>query len=124
MNAHATATRVGDQAEALAIVAAGLADARVSSTKSMHGHALGAAGGIEAVITVLALSRGGLPPTINLDHPEPDPPLAHVVAPEAARLEAALSSSLGFGGQNSALVFVRDDAELAHRGWNPAVAPA
>ena len=124
VNAHATATSVGDLAEARAIVAAGLGGARVSSTKSMHGHALGAAGAIEAVITVLAVSRGGLPPTTNLEHPEPDPPLAHVVAPEAARLEAALSSSLGFGGQNTALVFVRDGPELAHRGWNPAGGPA
>jgi 3-oxoacyl-[acyl-carrier-protein] synthase II len=107
VNAHATSTPSGDLAEARAIVAAGLGHAAVSATKSLHGHTLGAAGGIEAAATLMALVRGVLPGTANLDDPEPDPPLDLVAAPRTAEIEAAVSNSFGFGGHNAALVFVR-----------------
>ena len=107
VNAHATATPAGDLAEARAIVAAGLGHAAVSATKSLHGHALGAAGGIEAVATIMPLVRGLLPPTANLDDPEPDPPLDYVRTTRAVELEAAVSNSFGFGGHNAAIVLRR-----------------
>ena len=82
----------------------------VSSTKSMHGHLLGAAGGLEAAITCLALREGILPPTINLSDPDPECDLDYV--PNEARrvqVEYAMSNSFGFGGTNAALVFKRAD---------------
>jgi 3-oxoacyl-[acyl-carrier-protein] synthase II len=78
----------------------------VSSTKSMIGHLLGAAGGVEAVISVLALVRGILPPTINLENPDPECDLDYV--PNTARtspIEIAMSNSFGFGGTNATLIF-------------------
>jgi 3-oxoacyl-[acyl-carrier-protein] synthase II len=78
----------------------------VSSTKSMTGHLLGAAGGIEAVFSILALYHGILPPTINLDHPDPECDLDYV--PHKARqvrVNVALSNSFGFGGVNACLLF-------------------
>ena len=107
VNAHATSTPAGDLAEARAIAAAGLGHAAVSATKSLHGHALGAAGGIEAVAALLPIVRGLLPATANLTDPEPEPPLDHVRATRAAEVEAAVSNSFGFGGHNAAVVFVR-----------------
>jgi 3-oxoacyl-[acyl-carrier-protein] synthase II len=107
VNAHATSTPSGDLAEARAIVAAGLGHAAVSATKSLHGHTLGAAGGIEAVATLMALVRGVLPGTANLDDPEPEPALDLVAEPRTAEIEVAVSNSFGFGGHNAALVFVR-----------------
>jgi 3-oxoacyl-[acyl-carrier-protein] synthase II len=83
----------------------------VSSTKSMTGHLLGAAGGIEAVFSILALHHGILPPTINLDHPDPACDLDYV--PNRARpaaLNVALSNSFGFGGVNACLLFQRSEA--------------
>jgi 3-oxoacyl-[acyl-carrier-protein] synthase II len=83
----------------------------VSSTKSMTGHLLGAAGGIEAVFTVLALHHGILPPTINLDHPDPACDLDYI--PHKARpatVRVALSNSFGFGGVNACLLFRKPDA--------------
>ncbi len=80
----------------------------VSSTKSMTGHTLGAAGGIEAGITALAIARGVLPPTINYTTPDPECDLDYV--PNTARevrVEAALSNSFGFGGTNAALIMNR-----------------
>jgi 3-oxoacyl-[acyl-carrier-protein] synthase II len=79
---------------------------KISSTKSMIGHLLGAAGGAEGVITALALNRGVLPPTINLDHPDPECDLDYC-AHEAVRqdVEYALSNSFGFGGHNVTLAF-------------------
>ena len=71
VNAHATSTLAGDVAEARALQRAGLAEAAVSSTKSAHGHALGGAGGVEAVATLLAFARDTLPATLNLDDPDP-----------------------------------------------------
>lgn len=114
INAHATATPKGDTGEALAIrrVFGSHADhLAVSSTKSMTGHLLGAAGGVEAIFTALALRDGILPPTINLDHLDPDIDLDCV--PNQARqaeVDCALTNSFGFGGQNVALALRRYDA--------------
>jgi 3-oxoacyl-[acyl-carrier-protein] synthase II len=109
VNAHATSTTAGDIAEARAITLAGLGGAAVSSTKSAHGHALGGAGGIEAVATLMAFARGILPATLNLQDPEPEAPFDHVLAPRPARIDAAISNSFGFGGHNACLVFTRHD---------------
>jgi 3-oxoacyl-[acyl-carrier-protein] synthase II len=76
----------------------------VSATKSLHGHTLGAAGGIEAALSVLAIRDGVAPPTINLSHPEPEPQLRHVTEATTAQIETAVSNSFGFGGHNSCLV--------------------
>jgi len=107
VNAHATSTPSGDLAEARALVAAGLGHAAVSSTKSMHGHTLGAAGGIEAALTCLAMGRGVLPPTVNLAEPEPEPALDHLREPREAAVDFAVSTSFGFGGHNACLVLAR-----------------
>ena len=83
----------------------------VSSTKSMTGHLLGAAGGIEAVFSILALHHGLLPPTINLENPDPACDLDYV--PNTARavpIKTALSNSFGFGGVNACLIFRRLEA--------------
>jgi len=111
INAHGTATPLNDRTESLAIRRAFGAHAdrlAVSSTKSQLGHLLCAAGAIEATLTVLALEHGLLPPTINLDHPDPECDLDYI--PWAARQADArigLSNSFGFGGQNGTLVFKR-----------------
>jgi len=112
INTHGTSTPVGDVAECQAINRVFGEHARkglmVSSTKSMVGHLLGAAGGAEAVITVLAIARGILPPTINVD--EQDPECALDVIPNVARevrVDYALSNSFGFGGTNAVLLFKR-----------------
>jgi 3-oxoacyl-[acyl-carrier-protein] synthase II len=109
INAHGTSTFFNDRGETLAIrhVFGDHADKlRVSSTKSMIGHLLGAAGGVEAVITVLALNQGILPPTINLDNPDPECDLDYIPH-EAVKedVEYALSNSFGFGGHNVTLCF-------------------
>jgi 3-oxoacyl-[acyl-carrier-protein] synthase II len=109
VNAHGTGTRAGDRAETAAIRAALGEHARrvpVSSTKSMTGHLLGAAAGIEAIACALALKAGVIPPTINLDHADPDCDLDYV--PRQARerrLRTVISLSTGFGGTNACLVF-------------------
>jgi len=110
VNAHGTSTPYNDKFESMAIKDVfgehsknGLA---VSSTKSMTGHALGAAGGIEAVFSVKAIAEGKLPPTINYEFPDPDCDLDYV--PNVARdaeIEYALSNSFGFGGTNACLIF-------------------
>jgi 3-oxoacyl-[acyl-carrier-protein] synthase II len=112
VNAHGTATRIGDavECEALASVwGSQLQDLRVSSTKALHGHLLGGAGALEAVITVLALHERRLPP--NSHSTVPDPACAVPLVPasgiEAATLNAAISSSFAFGGTNSVLLFSR-----------------
>lgn len=111
LNAHATSTPLGDRAETLAIKGAFGEHARrlaVSSTKSMTGHLLGAAGVLEAVFCVLAIRDRVAPPTINLDNPDPDCDLDYV--PGQARqmnLDIAMSNSFGFGGTNGTLVFRR-----------------
>jgi 3-oxoacyl-[acyl-carrier-protein] synthase II len=112
VNAHATSTPVGDRSEARAIraVFGAAADSLpVSSTKSMTGHLLGAAGAVEALFCVRALETGLLPPTINLDRPDPECDLDHVAGKaREARARVALSNAFGFGGTNSTLVFARD----------------
>jgi 3-oxoacyl-[acyl-carrier-protein] synthase II len=111
-NAHGTATRIGDpvEREALAQVwGDALGDLRVSSTKALHGHLLGAAGALEALITVLALQRRQLPPNMHAEDIDPACQL-NLVRPgdmAAPALEAAVSSSFAFGGTNAALVFRR-----------------
>ncbi|MBV8031973.1 MAG: beta-ketoacyl-ACP synthase II [Betaproteobacteria bacterium] len=111
INAHGTSTPVGDLAETIAIkrlFGEGAAKLAVNSTKSMTGHLLGAAGGVEAVFTALAVRDQVSPPTINLRTPDPQCDLDYV--PNAARempIRAAVSNSFGFGGTNGSLVFVR-----------------
>jgi 3-oxoacyl-[acyl-carrier-protein] synthase II len=108
INAHGTSTDLNDKNESIAVKAVFGDHAHklaMSSTKSMTGHTLGAAGGIEAGITALTLHRGVLPPTINYETPDPDCDLDYVpnVAREV-RVEAAMSNSFGFGGTNAALI--------------------
>jgi 3-oxoacyl-[acyl-carrier-protein] synthase II len=111
VNAHATSTELGDRAETTAIrraFGAAADELAVSSTKSMTGHLLGAAGAVEAIFCVLALRDQVAPPTINLDHPGEGCDLDYV--PKHARqmrIEYALSNSFGFGGTNGSLIFRR-----------------
>ncbi len=107
VNAHATSTPLGDLAEARAIIAAGLGHAAVSSTKSLHGHTLGAAGGLEAIAALMPLVRDRLPPSWNLESPDAEPALDHVGAPRAAAVDVTVSNSFGFGGHNAVLVLAR-----------------
>ena len=115
INAHGTSTPHGDKVETIAIKRSFGEHARnlaVSSTKSMTGHLLGAAGGLEAGITVLAVHNQLAPPTINLDAPDPECDLDYV--PNVTRtlaIEYALSNSFGFGGTNAALLFKRYEGE-------------
>ncbi len=111
INAHGTSTGLGDIAETVAIKRLFGDHAKkimVSSTKSMHGHLLGGAGAIEAVMTILALKEGIIPPTINLDNPDPQCDLDYV--PNVARkqkITSALSNGFGFGGTNASICFGR-----------------
>src|SRR4029078_1894254 len=111
LNAHGTSTPLGDANETAAVKAAFGDHARrlaLNSTKSMHGHLLGAAGGVEAVITALAIHHQVSPPTINIFTPDPACDLDYV--PNTAREmqnHGALSNSFGFGGTNGTLVFRR-----------------
>ncbi|MGH7254678.1 MAG: beta-ketoacyl-ACP synthase II [Nitrospirales bacterium] len=112
INAHATST-IADKIETLAIKKVFGEQAYripVSSTKSMTGHLLGAAGGIEAVFSLLAIHRGTIPPTINVDNPDPACDLDYVRdGARQARVSVALSNSFGFGGVNACLLFKRLD---------------
>jgi len=109
LNAHGTSTPLGDRAEATAIAqvfGAHVRDLAVSSTKSMTGHLLGAAGAVEAGLTVLALRDQLAPPTINLERPDPDNTLNLVT--DRARpmpMTHAMTNSFGFGGTNASLIF-------------------
>lgn len=111
INAHSTSTQVGDKAEVAAIrtvLGSAVNDVAVSSTKSMTGHLLGAAGSVEAAYALLALQNGQLPPTINLQNVDPECELNHIAnRPREAKIEYALSNAFGFGGTNSALVFCK-----------------
>ncbi|HVT83092.1 MAG TPA: beta-ketoacyl-ACP synthase II [Phycisphaerae bacterium] len=108
INAHGTSTELGDLAETKAVKTVFGAAAKkvaISSTKSALGHSLGASGGIELVLTALALTRGHLPPTINYDEPDPECDLDYV--PNIARratVQYAMSNSFGFGGHNTSLL--------------------
>ena len=109
INAHGTGTALNDSSETAAYKIALGEDAykaHISSTKSMTGHMLGAAGAVEAIVSVLALTRGIIPPTINLDEPDPDLDLDYTPnKPVEAPLTIAISDSLGFGGHNGCLAF-------------------
>jgi 3-oxoacyl-[acyl-carrier-protein] synthase II len=113
INAHATST-MADRIETVAIKQVFGEHARrlaVSSTKSMTGHGLGAAGGIEAIFSLLTIDRGILPPTINLDVPDPECDLDYVPhTARPARVDGVLSNSFGFGGVNACLIFKRYSA--------------
>lgn len=109
INAHGTSTPMNDLYETMAIKSAFGDHANklmVSSTKSMTGHALGAAGGLEAVFTLMAMDKRVVPPTINYQEPDPECDLDYVpnIAREA-RINAALSNNFGFGGTNATLLF-------------------
>ena len=109
INAHGTATVLNDKTETCAIKSVFGEDAYripISATKSMTGHLLGAAGAMEAMVCVLAIDRGIVPPTVNLDHPDPECDLDYV--PHQGRsipVRTAMSNSFGFGGHNSVLIF-------------------
>ncbi|PIE23784.1 MAG: beta-ketoacyl-[acyl-carrier-protein] synthase II [Neptuniibacter caesariensis] len=109
INAHGTSTPAGDIAESNAVkqvLGHAAADVRMSSTKSMIGHLLGAAGAVEAIISVLAIKHQIAPPTINLDNPSEGCDLNYVAhEPQACEIKAALSNSFGFGGTNGTLLF-------------------
>lgn len=108
VNAHATSTPAGDMIEAKAIRTVFGSGAVVSATKSMTGHLLGAAGAVEAVVTVLAVHHDTAPPTPTLENAEPDLDLDVTrKEPRKLRIDAAVSNSFGFGGHNAALVFTK-----------------
>jgi 3-oxoacyl-[acyl-carrier-protein] synthase II len=111
VNAHATSTPAGDEVEAQALHAVFGAHTErlaVSSTKGATGHLLGAAGALEALLCVLSVETGTLPPTLNLDDPDPECALDHVAGkPRETDTRVALSNSFGFGGVNAALLFER-----------------
>ena len=114
INAHGTSTPVGDLMELEAVKTTfgdATKDVAISSTKSMTGHLLGAAGGIEAIFSILALRDQIIPPTINLDNPEPETANFNIVGKEArpATLNVVLSNSFGFGGTNGSLIFRKID---------------
>lgn len=114
INAHGTSTPVGDKSETRAIKAALGDHARnvaISSTKSMTGHLLGAAGGVEAVICALTLQHGMIPPTINLENQDPECDLDYVPnVPRKADVRTAMSNSFGFGGHNATVVLTKYEA--------------
>jgi 3-oxoacyl-[acyl-carrier-protein] synthase II len=113
INAHGTSTPAGDIVETIAVKGAFGDHAHnlmVSSTKSMTGHLLGAAGGLEFGVSVLSLVNGVVPPTINLDNPDPENDLDYVAnTAREADIKVALTNSFGFGGTNACLAVGRFD---------------
>ena len=111
INAHGTSTEPNDRIETVAIKRAfGAAAARtkISSTKSQIGHLLGAAGGVEAIATLLSMENGFIPATRNYETPDPNCDLDYTPVPTALPIRVALSNSFGFGGQNAVLAFVKN----------------
>ncbi len=111
INAHGTSTEPNDRIETLAIKRAfgdAAAKVKISSTKSQVGHLLGAAGGVEAIATLLSMEHGFIPATINYETPDPACDLDYTPEAVALPIRAALSNSFGFGGQNAVLAFVRE----------------
>ena len=109
INAHGTSTQLNDKYETMAMKSVFGEDAYkipISSTKSMTGHLLGAGGALEAAICVMSIADGAVPPTINLEEPDPDCDLDYTPhLPRRGRVGAAMSNSFGFGGHNASLVF-------------------
>ena len=109
VNAHGTSTPLNDKFETISLKRTygdHAYNLKISSTKSMTGHLLGAAGGIEAAFSVLAISEGVIPPTINIDNPDPECDLDYVPnKAENRKVNVAMSNSLGFGGHNSSIIF-------------------
>jgi 3-oxoacyl-[acyl-carrier-protein] synthase II len=109
INAHGTSTPLNDKSETLALkVALGeqAYEVPISSTKSVTGHLMGAAGAVEAVFTIKAINEGFVPPTINLDNPDPECDLNYTPHVGVARnIDRAMSNSFGFGGHNAVLIF-------------------
>ena len=117
LNAHGTSTKLGDAAEAVAVRALFGADAPpVSSTKAVTGHMLGASGVVESAVSIQALRTGRLPPTHNLEDPDPDCELDHIRKdPRAAQVEHVMSNSFGFGGHNVSVVYGRPSTRRTRR---------
>jgi 3-oxoacyl-[acyl-carrier-protein] synthase II len=119
VNAHATATEGGDVIEAAAlreVFGGGPGDARISSTKSVHGHLLGATSALELVITVVAMGQSLLPASAHLEDPDPRCELNHVgVRPRTGDFAHAVSFSCGFGGTNVALAISRHPSQRPQR---------
>jgi meromycolic acid 3-oxoacyl-[acyl-carrier protein] synthase I len=106
INAHATATSIGDVAEANAIRVAGCGESAVYAPKSALGHSIGAVGALESVLTVLSLRDGVIPPTLNYETPDPEIDLDVVAGePRYGDYKYAINNSFGFGGHNVALAF-------------------
>ena len=109
VNAHGTSTPLNDKFETLAmkqVFGSHAKSLKVSSTKSMTGHLLGAAGGVEAVITIQAIIEGKIPPTINLNDPDPECDLDYTPNYSVDKsVSVAMTNNLGFGGHNSSLIF-------------------
>jgi 3-oxoacyl-[acyl-carrier-protein] synthase II len=109
LNAHGTSTQLNDKSETAAVKTVfgeTAYDLPISSTKSMHGHLLGAAGALEAVICLKALNAGFIPPTLNYETPDPNCDLNYV--PNTGRAKAmrtVMSNSFGFGGHNASIIF-------------------
>ncbi len=117
INAHGTSTPGGDKLETIAIKRTFGEQAYnipISSTKSMTGHLLGAAGGIESIFTILSMQNGILPPTINQDTPDPECDLDYIPnQPRKADIRCAITNSFGFGGTNASILFRKIEAEVA-----------
>ncbi|MCC6556844.1 MAG: beta-ketoacyl-[acyl-carrier-protein] synthase family protein [Polyangiaceae bacterium] len=123
VNAHGTGTPLNDSMEAAAIHACLGPEAErvaVSSSKGQIGHTLGAAGAIEAVITAMAIARGVMPPTVGLEEVDPECRLVHLTSAREAPIRAAMSSSFGFGGTDSVLVFAQPERFPPPGGADPA----